>query len=195
MSSYPPESQPPHDVPPGGFTPGPPMGGYPPGGYPPGPQYGAPYPPPEPNVSGRVVPPAIGLILVAVLNFLLGLYLIVNGVFTSTLSDEQFEHQMSAFNPQQKEQMEKAGWSVDSVKKLSVGICVGLGGLAALLSLLTILGAIGMMSQRWYGLAMFVSVIAAIPCVSCTACCGLGEGVGIWALIVLLNPEVRAAFR
>jgi hypothetical protein len=181
MSNYPPESYPPQ--------------GGPPGGYMPGPQYGVPYPPPGPSVSGRVIPPAVGLIIVAVLNFLLGLYLVVNGVFTSTVSDEQFEKQMASFNPSQKEQLEKAGWSVESIKKLSVVVCFGLGGLAAFISLLTILGAIGMMTLKWYGLAVFVSVLAAIPFLSCMACCGLGEIVGIWALIVLLNPEVRAAFR
>ena len=52
-----------------------------------------------------------------------------------------------------------------------------------------------MLSLRAYGLAVAASVITAIPCISCSACCGLGEGIGIWALVVLLNNDVRAAFR
>jgi hypothetical protein len=30
---------------------------------------------------------------------------------------------------------------------------------------------------------------------TCTGCCGLGQGIGIWALVVLLKPEVKALFR
>ena len=61
-------------------------------------------------------------------------------------------------------------------------------------ALLNIIGGIQMLRLRSYGLALFASILAAIPCISCSACCGLGEGIGIWALVVLLNPEVRAAF-
>ena len=81
------------------------------------------------------------------------------------------------------------------MKRLSLFVCLGIGGLGGLFSLLTILGAVRMMALKSYGLAVFVSVLAAVPCISCMACCGPGEGVGIWALVVLLNPEVRSAFR
>lgn len=37
------------------------------------------------------------------------------------------------------------------------------------------------------------AILAMIPCVS--PCCLLGLPLGIWALIVLLKPEVKAAFQ
>ena len=36
--------------------------------------------------------------------------------------------------------------------------------------------------------------MAAIPCLSFLACCLIGEGVGIWALVVLFTPEVKRSF-
>jgi hypothetical protein len=64
-----------------------------------------------------------------------------------------------------------------------IGLCVG--GLI-------IFGALKMKNLQSYGLAMTASVIAMIPCVS--PCCLIGLPAGIWALIVLLKPEVKAAF-
>jgi hypothetical protein len=64
---------------------------------------------------------------------------------------------------------------------------VGLGGLI-------VLGGLRMMQLRAYGLAITASIIAMIPCFSC--CCSvIGVPVGIWALVVLARPEVKAAFR
>jgi hypothetical protein len=42
-----------------------------------------------------------------------------------------------------------------------------------------------------YGLAMTSSILAMIPC---HVCCMVGLPIGIWALIVLLKPEVKSAF-
>ena len=45
---------------------------------------------------------------------------------------------------------------------------------------------------RGRGLAMTGSVLSMIPCLS--GCCIVGLPVGIWALVVLNNPDVRAGF-
>ena len=71
----------------------------------------------------------------------------------------------------------------------------GVGVFWLILSLITIFGGVRMMSLRSYGLAVAGAVIAVIPCVSPSGCCLLGEIAGIWALIVLMNADVRAAFR
>ncbi len=60
--------------------------------------------------------------------------------------------------------------------------------------LLTLLAGIGMLRFRWYPLCILGSIVAAIPCISCMGCCGLGEGIGIWSLVVLLSEDVRAVF-
>ena len=49
-----------------------------------------------------------------------------------------------------------------------------------------------MKSMRQWTLAVVASVVTMLPCLG--PCCGLGLPVGIWALVVLLKPEVKAAF-
>ena len=43
-------------------------------------------------------------------------------------------------------------------------------------------------------LAVMGSLVTMVPCVSPCACCLLGEVVGLWSIIVLISPPVRAAF-
>ncbi|HEX5754319.1 MAG TPA: hypothetical protein VFZ09_49510 [Archangium sp.] len=64
---------------------------------------------------------------------------------------------------------------------------VGLGGLIAF-------GGLQMTKFRMYGVALAASIVAMVPCFSC-CCCAIGVPVGIWALVVLSRPEVKAAFR
>jgi hypothetical protein len=73
----------------------------------------------------------------------------------------------------------------------SVGMVAGLVQVA--LGALVLWGAFRMMKLQAYGLAVAVSIIAMIPCVS--PCCCLGLPFGIWALVVLSRAEVKAAFR
>lgn len=45
-----------------------------------------------------------------------------------------------------------------------------------------------------HGLAVTSSILAIVPCTS--PCCFLiGTPIGIWALVVLLKPEIKSAFR
>jgi hypothetical protein len=69
----------------------------------------------------------------------------------------------------------------------------GLGLLWTVLTLLALFGAFRMRALRSYGLAMTSAVITLIPCATC--CPLLGQIAGIWAIIVLLSPAVKAAFR
>jgi hypothetical protein len=59
---------------------------------------------------------------------------------------------------------------------------------------LTILGALKMKNCQSYGLAMTGSITAMLPCGG-LGCCILGLPFGIWAIVVLMNSEVKAAFR
>jgi hypothetical protein len=56
-----------------------------------------------------------------------------------------------------------------------------------------IFGAIKMKALQSYGLALTGAILAALPCTS--PCCFLGLPLGIWAIIVLMNQEVKNAFR
>jgi predicted Zn finger-like uncharacterized protein len=67
-----------------------------------------------------------------------------------------------------------------------------LQAIIVLVGLLTVSGALRMLQLRNYGLALTASILAMLNFGNC--CCVLGIPFGIWALIVLLRPEVRAAF-
>ncbi|GEM_PF-1026134 len=56
-----------------------------------------------------------------------------------------------------------------------------------------IYGATRMRRLESYGLAMTASILSLVPCLNCGCC--LGMPIGIWALVVLTRPEVRASFR
>ena len=71
-----------------------------------------------------------------------------------------------------------------------VGVVLGIIGL--LMSGVILLGALKMKKLESYGLAMTVSILAMIPCLS--PCCVVGLPIGIWAVVVLSKPEVKAAF-
>ena len=57
---------------------------------------------------------------------------------------------------------------------------------------LVLVGGLKMKNLESRGLAMAGSIIALLPC-SC--CCVLGLPAGIWSLVVLSKPEIKAAFR
>jgi len=60
------------------------------------------------------------------------------------------------------------------------------------LNAIVFFGALKMKNLQSYGLAMAAAIISVIPC--CGPCACLGIPVGIWALVVLNKPEVKAAF-
>ena len=74
------------------------------------------------------------------------------------------------------------------------GGIIGIGGgiFSLIVSVLIIVGAIKMKRLESHGLAMAAAIIAIIPCFS--PCCLLGIPFGIWALTVLSDAQVKAAF-
>jgi hypothetical protein len=68
---------------------------------------------------------------------------------------------------------------------------IGLFVLAA--AVVIVLGAFRMGRLRGLGLARAACVLAMIPCVS--TCFVVGVPAGVWGLVVLAAPEVKAAFR
>ena len=72
-----------------------------------------------------------------------------------------------------------------------------IGGLAGgtigiVMDILVLLGAYNLMNLKKYSLAMTGAVIACIPC--CGPCFVLGIPFGIWALVLLNNPEIKPHF-
>ncbi len=56
-----------------------------------------------------------------------------------------------------------------------------------------IFAALKMRDLKQWEMCLAASIVAMIPCIS--PCCILGLPIGIWALVVLLRPEVKEAFR
>lgn len=67
-------------------------------------------------------------------------------------------------------------------------------GFWAIMALIAFIGAFRMRQLKSYGLAMASAIIAMVPCTT-YMCCLLMLPMGIWALTVLLKPEVKSAFR
>lgn len=65
-------------------------------------------------------------------------------------------------------------------------------GVAIILAVVVFMGALKMKNLESHGFAMAAAILAAIPCLS--PCCIIGLPVGIWAVVVLLKPEVKSAF-
>ncbi len=72
----------------------------------------------------------------------------------------------------------------------SVGAASAIVGLAV--AAFIIFAALKMRDLRQWELSLAASIVAMIPCVS--PCCILGLPIGIWALVVLLRPDVKEAF-
>ena len=71
-----------------------------------------------------------------------------------------------------------------------LGILTNLVGLA--LAGFIVYGALQMKALKNYTLALVAAIVSMVPCLS--PCCFVGLPAGIWALVILFKPEVKAAF-
>jgi hypothetical protein len=76
---------------------------------------------------------------------------------------------------------------------VSTGLNLFFGSIGVVVSIVVIVGAMKMKKLENYSLAMVTAVISTIPCLS--PCCVLGLPFGIWAMVVLNENSVKAAFR
>ena len=139
---------------------------------------------------GKVMAPAIALLCVAGFN---GLY---------TLS--QFKELILGRSRAEQEQLEKIVNDENAPELMRNAVRRIIDGtpgkwFAALISLLFSIGIAGggiaTLRMQMFPLALAGAVMSVIPCATIMGCCGVGQGVGIWAIVVLANPEVRSWFR
>jgi hypothetical protein len=64
--------------------------------------------------------------------------------------------------------------------------------LTGVIAVIILLGAVKLLNLTGVGLPIAASILAMIPCTS-SCCCLIGLPAGIWALVVLNRPDVRAA--
>ncbi|MEW5742742.1 MAG: hypothetical protein AB1938_27745 [Myxococcota bacterium] len=57
-----------------------------------------------------------------------------------------------------------------------------------------VVGALMMRSLKMYPVAMMAAIVSVIPCLFTSCCCVTSMPAAIWALIVLMKPEVRSQF-
>ena len=128
------------------------------------------------DVRRRLQLPAIGLIVVGALNLLSGVVLILGRLVSIVKGRDPV--------------------ITDEDRRLGYMFAIIFFPIVSLISIaaspIIIFGGIQMLRARRYSIALWAAVLALIPLTS--VCCIPGIPIGIWALIVLRNPEVRAAF-
>lgn len=96
--------------------------------------------------------------------------------------NQQNYREMPGLDPKMAEMMEKFQGPINLISSLIILV------VAAVI----FYGAWRMKDLKSYGMAVTASIMAFLPC-SCP-CCFLGMAFGVWALVVLNNPEVKAHF-
>jgi hypothetical protein len=82
----------------------------------------------------------------------------------------------------------------EEMKSVFLRACFIVAPLWLIAGLVTVAAGFCFRGRKSYRLTVLGAVLVAIPFLSPVALCGLGEVVGIWALVVLLRPGVKAAF-
>ncbi len=144
------------------------------------PPIGGPPPPNTAMAAQKVKAPAIALMVVAAITFVMQILSIVANLLGISF--------MSAGDMSQFEGMEGMEWMAPL---MSGTFAVVTGIVVMAVAALIFFGAMKMKDLQSYGLAMTAAILAIIPCFS--FCC-LGIPFGIWALVVLLNKDVKPAF-
>jgi hypothetical protein len=150
------------------------------------------------EVRNRVMGPAIGLIVAGSLNMLIGLYSLYSATVTILTPLDQFQQRMDEVNKMLKRMfpsLKQQDISAETMQQVGFGIDLGLGIAGVVTGGLAIIAGALMCSLRGFGLAATASILMLVPFLSCVGCCGIGQGIGIWALVVLFNQEVSRAFR
>ena len=126
---------------------------------------------PAQQVSG----PAIGLLVTGIIGAIFSVIALISlsiGTGISTLADYDFAEEYV------------------NLYKGAAGM--GSSFVGILVAAFIIYAALKMKELTQYGFAMAASILAMIPCIS--PCCLIGLPIGIWSLVVLTRPEVKAAF-
>jgi hypothetical protein len=133
-------------------------------------------PPGQTDAAQRVAGPAIALMVTAILGIIAQSLGIIMAVAQVGVAHGIRQPRGDAFP-----MMFQGGMNVGlAVVELAVGAVI-------------LIGAMKMKKLESYGFALTAAIVAMIPCIS--PCCLLGLPFGIWALVVLNDASVKAAFR
>lgn len=166
------------------------------------PLYGTDSGDPHPGLSSmagqRLTLPGIFLIVIGVLNILASIAPFSVAFFGMRFSPEEFEKVLRS-DPNQQDNLRKMkehNLTFQDLLDIYVKGGIGYGVVILIASFLIIVAGICMLRRKARSLAILGAITAALPCISPSSCPFLiGLAVGIWALVVLVNQEVKAAFR
>jgi hypothetical protein len=150
------------------------------------------FPPPDPSLppprlegTGReaalvkVKFPAIAMLVLAALSILASI-----GSLFAMGAVRDFYAKLAEQNPDMQPLVDMMGGTY-----LWISAVIGV-----VINALILFGSIRMMQGRSYGWAMSAAVLTLVGTVLSSCCCCLSLPIGIWALVVLLKDEVKAAF-
>lgn len=152
-----------------------PMSPPPPPSTPPPP---GPPPPPAAAPLQQVQGPAIGLVVTGVIGILFGLFRLLGSLFGFGLSAMQ--------------DLQNLGPGANYLRYISGGAGLVFGIITLATAAFVIWAALQMKQLRGWTISVVGSIVAMVPCIG--PCCIVGIPIGIWALVILMKPEVKAAF-
>lgn len=127
--------------------------------------------------TNRVAGPALGLIIFGSLMLVIYLGVMVVSLFLPAI--------VGANNP---------GFQrMPNFANMQIGIQLASNAFGLALAILILVGGIKMRKLENYGLSMAGAIVAVLPCYS--LCCLIGMPMGIWAIVVLCDAQVKAAFK
>ena len=146
----------------------------------------SPPPPPivPPPTSGagaaqQVQGPALGLLITGIIGIVLNLISLAMNALGAGMSGLSGMGGSSGATDRYMQYMSGGVGIVSAV--------IGLG-----VSAFVIWAALQMKQLRNWNMSVAASIVAMIPCIG--PCCLIGIPIGIWSVIVLMKPEVKAAF-
>lgn len=144
-------------------------------------QFGGAPPPPGAGGGAREAlnVPGILFIVFGSLNLLFGLY----GLVAGGVNKEQMAQLLNDPN------LPPA--ARDALAALAGGGSKVIGLLGMCLAGLMVFGGVQMRGLKGYGIAIAACVVGMLPC---TNCCCVTLPIGIWALTILMKPEIKASF-
>jgi hypothetical protein len=132
------------------------------------------------GTPGMVLAPGICLLVFGILCFLVD---VLNLVVTLSPS----------MQPKNKEGLPPFLQQVLEDQEKNAGLQVTFAGLFLFASLVILGGAVQMLRMRTWGVALAGSIVAMLHLQVC--CCLLGLPLGVWSVVVLCQPDVRALFK
>lgn len=134
----------------------------------------------------KVKSPAVGLMVTGILNVIFSVLSVASIAFMPAIVKWLDAQLGQLHNPQLQTMLQNSLHNSSG----ALGLVSNLFGL--LLSVLILWGATKMKSLRSYEFSVTAAILSLLPCF--TPCCLLGLPIGIWALVVLMKPEVKSQF-